>query len=577
MAKTTTNKKINVFKYLVLALCVLLVPMLAACDLVSINMDKQLNMVAASFDNGKVEVTREELIITYNSIGNSRFDNSSTPTQSGIEQTLELALNRSILTQFLTSDDFASERERLGYDKIELTTAQSNEIWRNVYSYLNDTISSYEDDLRSEDGVEITEPTEEETEGAYTPYEKTYEIVYDATTDSYKIQKVETEVEVENESIALFDTNADLTFSQKAEIAYNTFREKYWDYTDSVIMNPNAPDPNADSYSDEAWNDFISGLLRSEADRNLSRINTEAFLREVERIYNIYYQNEILTVFQNNYNETQTITNQMVVTKFRELYNAQYEEFNANPDAFDEAIPTTGESVYYMYDPTGYFKVNHFLVQFSDEQNNAIEAEEAKLNAGRITLDEYNKNVAKIKSQTQAYNRETGEYESMDTVYRNFQNAMSAAQSEAQKLVVFRDFMHKYTQDDATLNADSCYYIPLDEEKDTMEENFANASRELYETGKVCAYSGWVETSYGYHIIMYTGNAESISPLGSDETVILNLDAYRLNPLYNKTMLDAIIEQITLSSYSTYETTTINAIREGKEVVNYTSSYSDLY
>ena len=342
-------------------------------------------------------------------------------------------------------------------------------------------------------------------------------------------------------------------------------------------MNPNAPDPNADSYSDEAWNDFISGLLRSEADRNLSRINTEAFLREVERIYNIYYQNEILTVFQNNYNETQTITNQMVVTKFRELYNAQYEEFNANPDAFDEAIPTTGESVYYMYDPTGYFKVNHFLVQFSDEQNNAIDAEEAKLNAGRITLDEYNKNVAKIKSQTQAYNRETGEYESMDTVYRSFQNAMSAAQSEAQKLVVFRDFMHRYTQDDATLNADSCYYIPLDEEKDTMEENFANASRELYETSKVCSYSGWVETSYGYHIIMYTGNAESISPLGSDETVILNLDAYRLNPLYNKTMLDAIVEQITLSSYSTYETTTINAIREGKEVVNYTSSYSDLY
>ena len=162
-------------------------------------------------------------------------------------------------------------------------------------------------------------------------------------------------------------------------------------------------------------------------------------------------------------------------------------------------------------------------------------------------------------------------------MYNSLKNALTAAQSQAQKLVVFRDFMHRYSTDTATLNADSCYYIPLDEEKDTMEENFANASRELYNDGKVCAYTGWVETSYGYHIIMYTGNAQSLSTSGNNETIMLNLDAYYLNPLYNKTMLDAIIEQITLSSYSTYETTTLNAIKSGKEIVKNPSSYSDLY
>ena len=179
MAKTQSKSKLSIFKLAVLALCILLVPMLAACDLVTINVDKQLNEVVASFDNGKVEVTRENLIMTYNSIGNSRFDNSSTPTQEGIEQTVDLALNRAILVQFLTSEDFAAEREKLGYSKIELTTAQANTIWRNVYSYLNSAIKSYEDDLRADADAEITEPTSEETEAtAYTPYEKTYEIVY---------------------------------------------------------------------------------------------------------------------------------------------------------------------------------------------------------------------------------------------------------------------------------------------------------------------------------------------------------------------------------------------------------------
>ena len=578
MAKTQSKSKLSIFKLAVLALCILLVPMLAACDLVTINVDKQLNEVVASFDNGKVEVTRENLIMTYNSIGNSRFDNSSTPTQEGIEQTVDLALNRAILVQFLTSDDFAAEREKLGYSKIELTTAQANTIWRNVYSYLNSAIKSYEDDLRSNANAQITEPTSEETtETAYTPYEKTYEIVYNEANGTYELSTIEPETEVENVSVALFDTNANLTFAQKAEIAYNTFREKYWEYTDSIEMNPNHPSNQTESFSDQAWNKFINSLLRSEADRNLSKVNTEAFLREVQRVYDVYYENEILTVFQENYTNSLSVTSEMVATKFKELYNAQYEEFNANPSAFDSLIPTSGESVYYMYDANGYFKVNHILVSFSDEQNNEIEALGTQLSNGQITLDQYNKRVASVKSKTMAYNRDTGEYESMESMYNSLKNALTAAQSQAQKLVVFRDFMHRYSTDTATLNADSCYYIPLDEDKDTMEVNFANASRELYNDCKVCAYTGWVETAYGYHIIMYTGNAQSLSTSGNNETIMLNLDAYYLNPLYNKTMLDAIIEQVTLSSYSTYETTTLNAIKSGKEIVKNPSSYSDLY
>ena len=579
MTKTSKISATNIIKYIGLMLCVLLIPLFAGCDLVTTNVNKQLAEVAASYDNGHIEITREELIMTYNYIGNSRYDNSSTVTQNGIEQTLDLALNRAILVDFLTADDMADERARLNVEKVQLTMTEANDVWRNVYDYVNSSVKSYEDDLRAQDDVSITEPTEEDDTTSYSPYEKTYEFYYDFASGEYALVKIDSDDVVENESIALFDTSADLTFSEKATTAYNTFREKYWEYTDSVLIDDDTSNDREHSYSDEAWTDFINALLRSESDRNLSKVDAEAFLREIERVYNIYYENAILTAFQNRYTDSQSITVANVATKFKELYNAQYEYFNANPSAFDELIPTSGQNVYYMYDASGYFKVNHILFGFSDEQTTAIEAEQTKLTNGQITKAQYEANVARIKSQTQAYNRETGEYENLDTVVAALNSAMTAAQTQSAKMAVFRDFMHKYSTDTATLNAESCYYIPLDADKDTMVEEFANASRELYNdrNGTVGNYSGLVETEYGYHIIMYTGAAQSISVSGSNAAIVSQLNGYYLNPVYNKTMLDKIIEQVALDSYSVYEASILNAVKAGKDIVKSPSVYSDLY
>ena len=570
--------KMKFLKMCVLMLCVCMIPSLAGCSLVTTNVDKQLNEVVASFDNGRVEVTREDLILTYNSIGNSNYDNSSTPTQSGVEQTLNLALNRAILVDFLTADDKQAEREKLGLDKIVLTTYEANNVWRNVYSYLNSALKNNEDQLREEAGATLEEKTtEEEKSTAYTPYDKTYTYYYDSQSGQFVLERVTEDTSYENESIALFDTSADLTFAEKAKQAMENFRSKYWEYTDSTEMDPTYESEN--SFSDKAWNKYINALTRAEADRNLSKEPAEIFLREVQRIYQIYYDNQILTRFQEDFEKSNDVTIDMVATKFKELYNAQYEQFTANPSAFDSLIPTSAEKVYYMQNPEGYFKVNHILIKFSDEQNDAMEAEKTKLSNGQITKTQYEANIEKIKSETKAYNRDTQEYESMDTFYSKLQSALSTATSDSTRMVVFREFMHRYSQDDATLNASACYYIPTDSTKDTMEENFANVSRELYDNGngQVSAISNFAETSYGYHIIMYTGKATNISASGNNQTIVERLNGYYLNPLYNKTMLDQIIENITLTSYSTYENNILNQIKADKNIVIYPSSYNDLY
>lgn len=570
--------KIRFFKMLVLLLCICLVPSLAGCSLVTTNVDKQLNEVVASYNSGRIEITREQLIRTYNSIGNSRYDNSSTPTKEGIEKTLELALNRAILVDFLTADDMESERTKLGLSKITLTTYESNEIWRSVYNYVNSSVKSYEDDLRQEAGLTIEEESEEESDStAYTPYEKTYSYYYDSDSNKFVLEHLKSDETVENESIALFDTNADLSFSEKAKQAYNNFRSKYWEYTDSSVMDPTYT--STTNFSDKAWTKYINALTRAEADRNLSKVNEEIFLRAIQDVYDVYYDNQILTRFQNDFEKNNNVSIDMVATKFKELYGAQKEQFTANPSAFDALIPTEGQKVYYMQNPDGYFKVNHILIKFSDEQNSAIEAEKKKLENGQIVKEQYEKNVAKIKSETKAYNRDTGEYESLDTFYSKLQTALSNAYTENDKMIVFRDFMHRYSQDDATLNADSCYYIPTDSKKDTMQEDFANKSRDIYNNGngKVGTISNWAETSYGFHIIMFTGKANMLNDNGSNETIVEKLNGYFLNPLYNKTMLDLMIENVTLTSYNTYETNILNQIKQSKNIVTFASSYNDLY
>ena len=47
-------KKLGLFKILSLALCIMVAPVMAACELVTINYDKQLNQAVSSFDNGTV-------------------------------------------------------------------------------------------------------------------------------------------------------------------------------------------------------------------------------------------------------------------------------------------------------------------------------------------------------------------------------------------------------------------------------------------------------------------------------------------------------------------------------------------
>ncbi len=580
-------KKISFFKFLGLALCVLAVPVFAGCSLVTTNLDKYLAETVASFDNGKITVNREELLVTYNYIGNSRYDNSSTVTEDGVRNTIDLEINRKLLVDLLTSDssDMVKARKEKNIDKITLSTYQMNEVWQGVYDYVNEAVESLATELRTADGITYTDDEEEDsdyTEYSESSFDKQYTLVQDLNTKEWSLQKVKEETITENKSIALYtDAQAEeMKFSELAEYAYKNFRENYWNWTDSKVLGNSTAEK---SYSDEAWSKFINNLLRNESERNLTKTNADAFLRNVQMIYKIYYQNAVLTAFQDKYtDENINVTKKDVINKYKELYSAQQEKYADNPSAYDSAVSTGAGDVYYMKDANKYMIVNHILIKFSDDQNDRISAELTKLQNCEIDEETYNTNVANIKAETVGYNRKTQQNVALKDIYNEIMSRINSLSNKNDKITAFGDLMHIYSQDDNTIGAESPYYIPTDTSiTDAMQESFANASRDLYNNGngKIGDITTqWVETSYGYHIIMYTGlptNVDATSQ-NTDATLIL-LNSYRLNPLYNKTMLDKVIAQVTQASYSDYEADLLEYLKGGKTIVYYPDSFKDLY
>ncbi len=573
--------KLKFFKFCALALCVCVAPVFAGCTLVTTNVDKQLGETVAKFNNS-ITVTREELLITYNSTGNSRFDNSSAVTENGIRSTIDLELKRKILVDFLTSDDMSEARAEFNVEKVTLSTKQINDTWQGVYDYINDSVKELEDELRGG-----KEASDEET-SSYKTYEdslysKTYTLV--EKENKYQLEKVLAETEVSNSFIGLYTeedvNNKDLTFTKLAKQAYDTFRENYWHWTDSIVLNPEAS--NEESFSDEAWSKYINNLLRGENDRNLTKKGEDAFLRNVQLVYGIYYQNAILSAFQTKYTEENiNVTVKNVADKYSELYAGQKEKYDTDPAAFNSKVATDSATLYYRLNPSNYFEVNHILVKFSDEQNKAIEAEKKKLENGEIDADTYKLNVQSIKMQTMATDRETGEkipYAELKTLIEN--KVREAGNDSASKVAAFAELMHRFSEDDATLGAESSYYVPVSEKTtSSFQEPFVEGSREAYNegNGKIGDMtSTWYETSYGYHMIMYTGNPINVDANCNSQDLVVSLNAMRLNPLYNKTMLDKVIEQITLDEYADFEEALLDYLMGGKEVIYYPGSFSDLY
>jgi len=541
-----------------LTLCLCLVPMFAGCDLIVTNMAKYLSQPVASIDN-TTEITMEELLNTYNSYGYSQFDSEGEPTKEGVESTIDLLVSRAIYV------DYCTDPEKSGKYCVTLTMKQQNEIWQKVYDSINDNVRAIEDDLRTQDGAALPSVDEDEDtdseEKTYTAYEKTY--TYNSNTGV--LSKVDADVDVENVSIAPYDTtDEDITEAEKATSIYNNFRELHWNYTDSKI-NPLYAD-NETSYSDRAFSKYINNLIKNKAEkeRNFNTASEYVLMREVEYLYKNNYENVVFQAYQENYSKDIAVSVDNVVQKYKELYRAQQELFDANEANYITAKKSTSTAVYYELNPSDWFRVTHILV--SDEEEVRTDWE-TKLKNGAISRADYNREIAKLDEDLLA---------KANSVLAELNTAMAGKNASA-RYEIFRDLSYKYSKDTNSLGTEMDMNIPTNPANDQMVKPFADASRELRANGNKGDITGLVKTDYGYHIIMYLGEYENVDPNLSPDALLAKLDSTPLSYLSNKTMLDKIIEQITLETYSQHEKSIIDQLKSKASIVYYEDAYKSIY
>jgi len=550
-------KKLTV---LALIVCFSVVPMFAGCDLFQLNQSMYLKQAVATVDDTST-ITMEELINAYSSYGNSTYDNSSSVTKKGIESTLDLLVNRAVLVDYLTDE------EKSGSEFVSLTTAEKNDIWRNVYKYFNEQISKLETTLRTDAGLTTSSDTSssDSTKAKYSAYKKTYSLV--SVEGQYVLQQVTDATVVENESVAPYDENdTTLTETQKAEDTYNNFRKYHWDYTDSHINDAEGTTNTAVSYSDKAMTKFIKNLIKSESGQNLDTVTENVFMREVKRVYKNYYENEILTVYQNNFNANVNITTDMVIAKYKELYASQNETYNVRSAQYVTDMNSTTTTVYYQADPSDWFRVSHILVKYTDAENTEMTDWATKLNNQGCSLEEYNYELTQIKLR--ALNSAT-------KIWNELNAKLSQATSIEEKYSIFQDYAYLYSEDTGSLGLENDMAISRTGQ-DKMVASFQKASIDLSD-GQVGDISNCVESTYGFHIIMYLGEFENIATSLNNDALLAKLDVSQLSKLTNKTMLDKVIESISLSTYSNHETQLLKVLKKDLTITYYPDAYKNLY
>ncbi len=555
------------------------------CSLFELDTNKYYNQIVASYNNGKITVTMKELINGYYNFGNQDYDNSGDATIEGLESTIKTLLNRKIFIEALKEGNAS-----VNLDKITLTQKQINDAWQSVYDYINEEITSEETTLRKADDAEIPESEESSTdshetyENRYSPYTKTYTYINGV------LQKVVTNEEVVNHSIDVFQISeselAQKTESEKAKLALENFRKLYWNQTDSILYGSNT---NTKSYSDEAFDNYIENLKNNETDKSLSKNTADVFYRELDRLFEVYIENAYLTAYQEQYSKAcETITENEILETYKKMIETQIETYTTSSSAYTTAMTKEAASVYYHPNTSDWFKVSHILIKFSDEQTKQIETLKNQLNNNDISKENYNKQVEQIKNQTTVTERY---YENGVLKYGNTYTAKQVlnmltkameGKSYAEKMKIFNDYIYRFNMDDGVNNADTCYYIPTNPENDQMVESFANESRSLRQQGAGSISSSLVESTYGYHIVMYIGEITQLdyqsATLSSLNNIFINpFDEYASNGVTNgKTMLDVVIEQITKSNYANHEQALIEQIIGDRTITYYSNVYKSL-
>lgn len=423
--------------------------------------------------------------------------------------------------------------------KIEWGVEQTNAIKRNIYSVIDNTITTIKNEILTGRGQESISSDDDSTVSTDT----TYPVKPDADDDA--------------------DDDAD---SNKTE-------EKPW--TPDTVKWPGLHGDNDEqSLGREAMRRFIAliedrvkddfrivGAERTNIDNEIKAINELIDTKGIVNVYPVigtyplssdspfgyimYYlsgksieRSQKISSLQTYITESVTVDTAEVVNRYTTLVNEQKTQFTESVAAFDTAM--SGDTAVLYYPNTNYFYVKHILLPFSDEQKAALAEFTESPQIENLQQDEKTAKVneyrARLADAIVCYPHENGEDDlsrpmSVDEVMAHVNSVMRPLAANVKRAdTAFDDLIYLYNTDPGAFDNNKGYVVKYklnDGEKETYKQEFADAARAMRDNIQVGqVYSEKVITDYGVHI-MYLASTTKVGEVSLyDYTTPGELETY---------------------------------------------------
>ncbi len=592
-------KKSKIFG-LICAVMMFCVTILSGCSLITLDRERYLNQIVASIadkDSNKtlIEIKKKDLISAYNSFGYYYTQYYSYTAEEALKLTLDTLVDRRIT--ILESEKIYSEG---------LSEAEKTYLWQETSTSLESNYKSYLDEVLGTSKKDDSSSDARKFEG----YVKNAFLKHDG--DSYEIIKSTTPSKtIENFK---YDVARDINKKEDKDLLYTNLL----DFVNS---------PSSDAYT-KAFTNYLKALKKSEDGLNLSTDTASIFRREIERIYQVVYENYMIEKYDEyftNFSDKASVTIKQMLDLYSSMVRSSYTQYNIEYDSAYETNMQSDSTKLYYYKERGkvgeennftqFFQVAHVLFKFTDAQSSQYKLlQERKANGYYTSEEGYNNDLNALISEVKPVVRqknEQGEYVEVQSsmeeektalaLARYIKNQVDGLSTSQDKVDAFREFIYKYNDDPGMINAANNYTIGVNKaqaENDDKYKVYSNYVTEFTDTavelyndgeGQLGDVSEAVITENGVHVLFYVGEIQNLFPnidekfaLTNDDisddglTPIEKLAATRINPFVDKTYFDMLYDSLVTDNFSVFQNLNMNELKKQFTINYYPDAYKDL-
>lgn len=492
-------------------LCMMVCSLFAftGCNLYHQNDKRFSEEVVACVGNEKI--TRNEVLTWFNYYYYSAYMYS----QYTEEEVYELALNNLVKYKIILAEAKAN-------DDIVLSISDQNDIWRQVFEYVDSVVDGYEDEIRKRYGLEVEEEEEKEEEEpvVFKPYERA-------------------------------ELNYSITYDQNDTVLKNVYEE---------------PKKEDNYYRYLGFQKYLNELKKSSELYGEKLTAEKAFKKELNNYYTYYEAQKYVQKYNDYCLGDIKVTDEAIVQRYTEIINTQMQDYLAGKSYVSSVTNSSNKDLVLYHAQTGTFSVQQIVLSFSDMTKVKHNNSEAQASEYLFSLDGFvfdaEESTTIEKPYVDAYLKERENYafndsDSLDMTYidpdtgkttdeygeeivRTFDdlkleleeikadyleayNKVGATAAEKEKAIrdyvqAFYKLKFSYSKDSGVTDLTTVfnkvgYVFPAAKADMTTSwvSEFTNAAYELYDTYKTDGtydYKIFV-SNYGVHIMMFTGTYEA--------------------------------------------------------------------